>query len=283
MNGNHLLRTSKKFNLLRCVRLRPKRLSGPWSSTKEKALLSVVNNRELRLNKSALQSKRWMFDAVYSSQKSREIFDNLGVAKAIDEVRTHGGRMCILCYGQSNSGKTHSIYGNIFDPGLLTLSMEHLEQERVNVRITARKLLADQVVDLSIDALESMARTDADYAHHVYTLGFENGGEVSFVDLADSARISRKACKRTKEAKLKSLGSFDTLRSVIRQCAAPFANGSRMREGYSGALERILGLEEQTTGSVTVLLIVHISSEHRDADESCCSLNYATSLTANAW
>ena len=267
----------KLFSLIRCVRLRPKRLNGPWSSAKEKTFISVENECALCLQKSPETAKTWVYDSVFRTQKSRDIFEQLRMADAVDQLSSSPGKLCVLCYGQSKCGKTHSIYGNVFDPGLLTVAMEHIEHERISIRITARRLVGDEVTELSIDAIDRFAGLDASNEHYVYTLGFDNGSELSFVDLADSARISRKVGKKEKLEKLKTVQTFESLKAAIKSRTQPIGRPYSATKDL-GALSHILGLGQRNSCPVTVVLLVHISSELMDADESCCSLNYGTSL-----
>ncbi|OLP95126.1 StAR-related lipid transfer protein 9 [Symbiodinium microadriaticum] len=53
---------------------------------------------------------------------NRELFDK--AAKKLVQAAMAGSNVSILAYGQTSSGKTHSVLGTPFEPGLLPLSVE---------------------------------------------------------------------------------------------------------------------------------------------------------------
>lgn len=65
------------------------------------------------------------FDHCFDDRTSnRELFD--ATAKTLVQAAVGGSNASILAYGQTSSGKTHSILGTPYEPGILSLSVEEI-------------------------------------------------------------------------------------------------------------------------------------------------------------
>lgn len=65
------------------------------------------------------------FDHCFDDRTSnRELFD--ATAKKLVQSAVDGSNASILAYGQTSSGKTHSILGTPYEPGILPLAVEEI-------------------------------------------------------------------------------------------------------------------------------------------------------------
>jgi len=93
------------------------------------------------------------FDLCLDDKASnRELFDK--AAKKLVQAAMSGSNVSILAYGQTSSGKTHSVLGTPFEPGLLPLSVEEIfENDGIQRRVCPAKLsyfeiFNEKVIDL---------------------------------------------------------------------------------------------------------------------------------------
>ena len=73
-------------------------------------------------------SKTFSFDKVFGQYSTqREVFNSM-VAPVVDEVM-QGFNCTVFAYGQTGTGKTHTMEGNVTDPeqmGIIPRSFKHI-------------------------------------------------------------------------------------------------------------------------------------------------------------
>lgn len=62
-----------------------------------------------------------IFDEV---TKNKDVFDN--VVKPIVDAAVNGFNGTVFAYGQTSSGKTFTMMGDLNEPGIITLAIEHM-------------------------------------------------------------------------------------------------------------------------------------------------------------
>lgn len=78
-------------------------------------------------------SDKFSFERVYGQKTSnQDIFDE--TVKPLLERALKGYNICIFTYGQTSSGKTHTMKGSPSEPGIIPLSLDflfnHIDSER---------------------------------------------------------------------------------------------------------------------------------------------------------
>lgn len=105
------------------VRVRP--LSEQERAQNEHSCITVDSDsgtvRLQHANNAFKDSKEFHFEHVYGTEASQQsIFDDLGMP--LVEAAIQGFNTCMLAYGMTGSGKTHSMTGSPSDPGVSTRS-----------------------------------------------------------------------------------------------------------------------------------------------------------------
>ncbi|OQR88999.1 kinesin [Thraustotheca clavata] len=125
----HLL-CSMEENIAVCIRVRP--LNERERRNKDASVLRVlpalnavsITDR----NGTPLQgpSAVFQYDHIFQQVPTRTIYDE--VARRIVESSLHGINGTIFAYGQTSSGKTHTMMGTQAEPGILPLAVQHIFQ-----------------------------------------------------------------------------------------------------------------------------------------------------------
>ena len=123
---------------------------------------SIVENRAQFSN-----AKYWTYDTISGPEsKNIHVYESLinrnRIQKAVD-----GYNISILAYGQTSSGKTHTISGTLSEPGLLRLTIKQLfetiesaaERRKFIIRISVLEVYNEIIYDLLHSSLSS--RTNA--------------------------------------------------------------------------------------------------------------------------
>ena len=93
---------------------------------------------------------KFFFDAVHGPDSSQSaIFDH---ARALVSAAKSGKNVCILAYGATGSGKSHTMHGTASDPGLVPLAVEQLFSTcgDASYKLTVCELYNDKITDLLV-------------------------------------------------------------------------------------------------------------------------------------
>eukprot|EP00759_Apiculatamorpha_spiralis_P037528 PhF_6_TR37441/c0_g1_i1/m.55018/K20196/KIF3B; kinesin family member 3B len=119
-------------NIRVVVRVRPLLGDEKERSEKEAVRLDLSNNQIIVSHPGGYgDPDRWTFDAVYNNTFSQRDVYRQEVAPLIDAVM-NGYNATVFAYGQSGSGKTHTMTGKIHDPqlqGMMPQAVEHIFKE----------------------------------------------------------------------------------------------------------------------------------------------------------
>eukprot|EP00092_Neocalanus_flemingeri_P062902 GFUD01075979.1.p1 GENE.GFUD01075979.1~~GFUD01075979.1.p1 ORF type:complete len:148 (+),score=34.80 GFUD01075979.1:53-496(+) len=102
-------------------------------------------------------SKSWTFDRVYSQlENNRTVY--IDTASDIIESTVSGFNTTIFAYGQTSSGKTHTMHGSQEEIGLVGMAVEHLfyavemtPDRRFLMQVSYIEIYNETVIDLLSD------------------------------------------------------------------------------------------------------------------------------------
>jgi kinesin family protein 18/19 len=108
------------------------------------------------------KEKTYVFDEIFQEkQKNKEIFEK--VVKNMVDNTLNGYNSTLLAYGVTGTGKTHTVFGDIYkesnrEKGVSTYSIEYLfsqisqiEDYSFNVKLSYLEIYNEQVIDLLTD------------------------------------------------------------------------------------------------------------------------------------
>jgi hypothetical protein len=114
-------------NVAVCVRLRP--MNAMEKMTRQKNAWSVKDNIIFQSFVPETQAKTqpkpasYMYDHIFTEERNNEeIYQSIGEPILSNTMQGYHG--CIFAYGQTSSGKTHTIHGTNDDPGMIPLAVE---------------------------------------------------------------------------------------------------------------------------------------------------------------
>ena len=84
------------------------------------------------------QTKSFNFDGVYGGESSQE--DLFSQAAPLVDTSLAGENACIFAYGQTGTGKTHTMMGSKNEPGIVPRAVERI-WERIDSDDSARWLV----------------------------------------------------------------------------------------------------------------------------------------------
>eukprot|EP00462_Mataza_sp_D1_P021546 CAMPEP_0175126944 /NCGR_PEP_ID=MMETSP0087-20121206/4129_1 /TAXON_ID=136419 /ORGANISM="Unknown Unknown, Strain D1" /LENGTH=1515 /DNA_ID=CAMNT_0016408901 /DNA_START=199 /DNA_END=4746 /DNA_ORIENTATION=+ len=153
---DHREEKANECNIQVVVRCRPRNQREKNSNA---AVVLEANHEEstVELNKAAKNAKSYTFDQVYTSTSTQqEVFEGT-VAPIVDEV-LDGFNCTVFAYGQTGTGKTHTMEGNTEvnhrDQGIIPRAVrkifEHLEanSKEYSVRVSYLELYNEELADL---------------------------------------------------------------------------------------------------------------------------------------
>jgi kinesin family protein C2/C3 len=289
-----------------------------------------ADNGGLSISGAKGQQQHFDFDRVFTQRSSQqEVFD---ATRALVTSVMDGYAVCIFAYGQTGTGKTHTMTGADSDRGinyralneLFRIRDERRDEVQYDIKVSMKEIYREQVRDLlaaageekelklrtgptgvyvegltewavqcEADVLRAMALGSSNRAtgstsmneqssrsHSLLsvsvsgrhgTAGISYFGSLHLIDLAGSERLSRTNATgdRLKEAQAinKSLSSLaNVLESLQRkEKHIPYRDSK-----LTFLLQNSLG------GHAKTLMIVNISPADCDAEETLCSLHFAS-------
>lgn len=133
------------------LRLRP---STPAEESEGPASWVVESNRVIRRDK-----KQFTLDRVFDARTSNEVvYDEFAAVIVRDAMRGYHG--AVLAYGQTSSGKTHTMQGTPDEPGLMPLAIEdcfglieaEVQSKEYALRVSYLEVYNETLVDLLGDS-----------------------------------------------------------------------------------------------------------------------------------
>lgn len=151
-----------------------------------------------------------------------EIFDP--IKKQLKQV-LNGKNLTIYAYGQSGSGKTYTVCGNLQDPGIMPLTLEYFLQESVKITATC----SFEEIELSIGYLEI-------YNEKIYDLLSPSKGLVELRETAvQNSKDKEIKCVPMISAHIKTMNEFHDLhKSALkrRKCGKTNLNETSSRSHF---------------------------------------------------
>ena len=134
-------------NIIVTVRLKPnakQNLQECWKVLKEPHHNVIVNMRN---------KQNYVFDYVFNEESGNDMIFNI-LALPLVQSSIEGINSTIFAYGQTSSGKTHTIRGTATSPGLIMQSLSYLfdfiqsSQEKFQIKISFLEIYNEQINDL---------------------------------------------------------------------------------------------------------------------------------------
>lgn len=134
-------------NIIVTVRLKPntkQNLQECWKILKEPHNNVIVNMRS---------KQNYVFDYVFNEDSGNDMIFNI-LALPLIQSSIEGINSTIFAYGQTSSGKTHTIRGTPSSPGLIMQSLSYLfdfiqsSQEKFQIKISFLEIYNEQINDL---------------------------------------------------------------------------------------------------------------------------------------
>ncbi|KAJ3581204.1 hypothetical protein NHX12_016920, partial [Muraenolepis orangiensis] len=144
-----------------CVRVRPliqRETKGALESSEPQKLYWKADTKSLHQLDDGVPTKSFSYDRVFSSSEStKQLY--LDIAKPLVVSTVEGYNGTIFAYGQTSSGKTFTMMGCDFAPGVIPLSMEEVFQTIKNfpkkeflLRVSYMEIYNETVTDLLVDS-----------------------------------------------------------------------------------------------------------------------------------
>nr|VDD21378.1 unnamed protein product [Brassica rapa] len=207
--------------------------------------------------------------------------------KEIVAAAVRGFNGTVFAYGQTNSGKTHTMRGSPAEPGVIPLSVSDLfeitQQDTSReflLRMSYLEIYNEDIIDLlapehhrklqiheNLEVIESSQKTQDDDAVRVSVL--------NLVDLAGSERASKTGAEgvRLKEGSHINK-SLMTLGTVIKKLSEGVDNQGGHIPYRDSKLTRIL--QPALGGNANTAIICNITLAQNHADETKSSLKFAS-------
>ena len=147
----------KKSRIVVAIRKRP--LNSGEAENQMFDIITTDNKQSLKLDEQKIKvdltkyvlSHRFSFDQVFSDQCTNRDIYNRTAALLVDTV-FEGGRATCFAYGETGSGKTHTMIGHVNEPGLYCLAatdmFNRLECETQAIEVSFYEIYGGKLFDL---------------------------------------------------------------------------------------------------------------------------------------
>ncbi|CAD8100924.1 unnamed protein product [Paramecium primaurelia] len=228
---------------------------------------------------------QYRYDKIFpSSSTQQELFESVF---SFDYENKNG---CIISYGQSGSGKSYSLFGNIQNPGIVPLLIQQLLQKGQNVQVSFQEIYVDQIKDLNTnliteeftkrqillindfwEMIKILRTTDIKRqmrTHIILTLEINQNTKLQFVDLAGSERVAKNI---TEGEKFQEAILITASHQVLNRCLNSFnQNPNKILPKKESKLTSALLIDNNTQ----VVLIGAINPSQSNYEECLLTLQY---------
>ncbi|CAK62757.1 unnamed protein product (macronuclear) [Paramecium tetraurelia] len=229
--------------------------------------------------------QQYRYDKIFpASSSQQELFESVF---NFDYENKNG---CIISYGQSGSGKSYSLFGNVQNPGIVPLLIQQILQKGSNVQVSFQEIYVDQIRDLNTnliteeftkrqillindfwDMIKIVRNTDIKRqmrTHIILTLEINSNTKLQFVDLAGSERVAKNI---TEGEKFQEAILITASHQVLNRCLNSFnQNPSKILPKKESKLTSALIIENNTQ----VFLIGAINPSQSNYEECLLTLQY---------
>ncbi|SCV68035.1 BQ2448_156 [Microbotryum intermedium] len=156
----------KAVNVVVCLRVRPTRLSNPSSNIYKynapRSILSFAPNHPVFVKRGATSSSRpgeyeFTFDRLHLAPAPSEALYDAKI-RPIVRAAMNGFNGTVFAYGQTASGKTHTMMGTEAEPGIIPLAIDELftfihrqnDSRSFSLRVSFLEIYNEQLRDLLI-------------------------------------------------------------------------------------------------------------------------------------
>ena len=153
----------EKKGLIRAFcRIRPSaaQLRGKESAQEKESILKTEQGSDMvnLLDPKGYTSSQYLFDRVFGEDsKQEEVFEDVS---ELVECALDGDPVCIMAYGQTGAGKSHTMKGSVQDPGVIPRAAAKLFEEihgaraqdgwNIRVKVSAFEFYKNEVYDILV-------------------------------------------------------------------------------------------------------------------------------------
>lgn len=117
-------------------------------SDHQKSTIKVIHNQEICVMKNEFQTQKFgpfgfILDENYTQYDVYQTF-----AKPKVDQFMNGVSGTLICYGQSGSGKSHTMFGSPTEPGVFQMALQTITSQEKSVSLSAVSVLDDKVTHL---------------------------------------------------------------------------------------------------------------------------------------
>ncbi|CAD8122513.1 unnamed protein product [Paramecium sonneborni] len=227
--------------------------------------------------------QQYSYDKIFPSiSTQKELFDEVFNFDYLNK------NACILSYGQSGSGKSYSLFGNVQNPGIVPLFVQTMLEKGQVVEASFQEIYVDQIKDLNTnlvtedftrrnimlindlwDMIKIVRNIDIKRqvrTHVIITLYLNSNTKVQFVDLAGSERVAKNI---TEGEKYQEAIMITSSHQVLNRCLNQF-NQKKVVQKRESKLTQALIIENNTQ----VILIGTINPSQSNYEECLLTLQY---------
>ncbi|CAK61737.1 unnamed protein product (macronuclear) [Paramecium tetraurelia] len=227
--------------------------------------------------------QQYCYDKIFpSTSTQKELFDEVFNFDCLNK------NACILSYGQSGSGKSYSLFGNVQNPGIVPLFVQTMLEKSQVVEASFQEIYIDQIKDLNTnlvtedftrrqimlindlwDMIKIVRKTDIKRqvrTHVIITLYLNKDTKIQFVDLAGSERVAKNI---TEGEKYQEAIMVTSSHQVLNKCLNLF-NQNKVIPKRESKLTSALIIDNNTQ----VILIGTINPSQSNYEECLLTLQY---------
>ena len=265
---------------------------------------SIPNNSSVEINGDGGGGRLFELDEVFDADTDNESFYEISKIKSVVESSVLiSNNVCIFSYGQTNSGKTHTVIGSRGEKGIVELTLESIfglleeKREEKSVEIEMIEIYREsvfmliertnvetknQTMEIFLEKVQDRATAStllnptSSRSHCVFIISLVSKTDTSHIFLVDLAGSERTKISGAEGDRLAEANSINKSLSTLGLVLNSLLNKRTFIPYRDSKLTKILAPVFATTSPPSkVVMIANVSPNIQDERETLSTLQFA--------